>query len=212
MFTRKGLLVRNKRTSTAWFLVAIAHTLFVSGWPLTPYPTPEFWLAIVGIYELFMWGTYIHIFIPVLTSRKGTIDDVRWFWSVSFSFVLLQISAFAWAYKITGLQLPEGMPLDDFPFFYFSVVTWTTLGDGAIIPMGYGRAVAGIQALSGYVFMALALGIFLTLLSELKPKEKTHENTETDTVAIRPRRVRIRERPDVWRKVRRRKMAGEDTL
>ena len=47
---------------------------------------------------------------------------------------------------------------------YFSIVTWTTLGYGDIQPTGALRFVAAIEALTGYLYMALLTGSIISLL------------------------------------------------
>lgn len=48
--------------------------------------------------------------------------------------------------------------------FYFSIVTWTTLGYGDVIPLEDARPVAAIEALLGYVVMALLIAVVLAML------------------------------------------------
>jgi hypothetical protein len=50
---------------------------------------------------------------------------------------------------------------------YYSIVTFTTLGYGDFYPVGTGRAVAAIQALTGFVVLGLVAS---TAVSVLKPK------------------------------------------
>ena len=71
----------------------------------------------------------------------------------------LLIGVYALIYKSLGLS--EGgvrveRPLD---FLYFSIVTWTTLGYGDIIPSPASRMFAASEALYGYVFMGVYLGL-----------------------------------------------------
>lgn len=49
---------------------------------------------------------------------------------------------------------------------YYSVVTYTTLGYGDLYPVGPGRALASIQALTGYLTLGLLAS---TVASALKP-------------------------------------------
>jgi hypothetical protein len=49
---------------------------------------------------------------------------------------------------------------------YFSVVTWTTLGYGDFSPSPELRMIVAIQALLGYVFFGLAVGLGTAILSE----------------------------------------------
>jgi len=47
---------------------------------------------------------------------------------------------------------------------YFSIVTWTTLGYGDFAPRAAIRLVAGLQALLGYVFFGLIVGLLADYL------------------------------------------------
>ena len=49
---------------------------------------------------------------------------------------------------------------------YFSIVTWTTLGYGDFTPPPELRLVAAIQALVGYLFFGLSVGLGTFLLCE----------------------------------------------
>ena len=51
-----------------------------------------------------------------------------------------------------------------FNSLYFSVVTWTTLGYGDIQPDGWARGVAALEALFGYVYTPLFIGLVITSL------------------------------------------------
>ncbi|WOH80353.1 potassium channel family protein [Bradyrhizobium sp. BEA-2-5] len=49
---------------------------------------------------------------------------------------------------------------------YFSVVTWTTLGYGDFIPPHELRLVAAIEALFGYLFFGIVVGIATAIISQ----------------------------------------------
>ena len=44
---------------------------------------------------------------------------------------------------------------------YFSIITWTTLGYGDFIPTEQSRIFASIEALLGYIYTAILIGLFL---------------------------------------------------
>jgi hypothetical protein len=48
---------------------------------------------------------------------------------------------------------------DLWDYIYFSVVTFTTLGYGDYIPIGYARIVASIQSLLGLGYFAFLIGV-----------------------------------------------------
>jgi hypothetical protein len=77
------------------------------------------------------------------------------------------ISLFGNIYRWTGLKdtvrtIPSPHPLLD--AIYFSTVTWTTLGYGDIVPLPEARAVAAIEALMGYIVMALLIAVLLAMV------------------------------------------------
>jgi hypothetical protein len=49
--------------------------------------------------------------------------------------------------------------------FYFSGVTWTTVGYGDFIPSGIGKALAIFESMLGWVLMSLITAIFIRILS-----------------------------------------------
>ena len=68
------------------------------------------------------------------------------------------ILAFAFYFAFSGLvQSPGGVDLRT--AFYFSVVTWTTLGYGDLQPLPEDRLIAAFAAFMGYFYMALLTGL-----------------------------------------------------
>ena len=74
------------------------------------------------------------------------------------------ICAFAAIYRVYGL---DGMPppLDRETAVYFSIVTWTTLGYGDLKPIEVMRSTAATQALLGYLYLGLIVGVTMRLTS-----------------------------------------------
>ena len=74
------------------------------------------------------------------------------------------ICAFAAIYRVYGL---DGMPppLDRETAVYFSIVTWTTLGYGDLKPSETVRLTAAAQALLGYLYLGLVVGVSMRLTS-----------------------------------------------
>ena len=64
---------------------------------------------------------------------------------------------------------------DIFDGLYFSIVTWTTLGYGDLYPVGLGKFIAAIEALSGYIFTALLVVMIIKYFNENKDKPKTKD-------------------------------------
>lgn len=47
---------------------------------------------------------------------------------------------------------------------YFSVITCTTLGYGDLVPVGWSRRAASVEALTQYVVMALLIAALIALM------------------------------------------------
>ncbi len=68
------------------------------------------------------------------------------------------VSYFALAHKFAGLT-NAGSQTSFADAFYFSIVTWTTLGYGDLLPIAEMRLLAAAEAVLGYVYF----GIFVAL-------------------------------------------------
>lgn len=78
---------------------------------------------------------------------------------------------FSGLYYVYGLHSEAGLIRHDIlTSIYFSVVTWTTLGYGDLQPLQELRMVAALEALMGYVYMALLVGLFLSM-TKIKVRE-----------------------------------------
>jgi len=105
------------------------------------------------------------LFALSFTVRLGI--DGRW---ENFMFSLIGvlgvITSFAFVYHATGLNISGNWSSVTFrDAWYFSAVTWTTLGYGDFSPVGDVRIFAVIEALLGYLFTAIIIGVFVTRLS-----------------------------------------------
>jgi len=65
----------------------------------------------------------------------------------------------AFCYYVSGEVLTGGFvqKIDLFESFYLSIMTYTTVGYGDYLPMGWIRGIAAIEALSGILFTPLFL-------------------------------------------------------
>ena len=91
---------------------------------------------------------------PAILSRSLLI----WFVMVS---AVINIGCFAFIHQSVGVidttGLGRAVLLRD--TLYFSIVTFTTLGFGDIQPVPAGRLLAAFQALSGYIYLGLGIGL-----------------------------------------------------
>ena len=84
---------------------------------------------------------------------------------------LSNIGLFAYIYYTLGVQGSSGIIVGEFTTsLYFSIVTWTTLGYGDLKPIDELRLVASLEALMGYIYMAVLIGLFLNLLQSNKSR------------------------------------------
>lgn len=74
------------------------------------------------------------------------------------------IVLFAGIYRASGL-LPDTETVDTLTALYFSIVTWTTLGYGDLKPLPDFRLLAAFQAMVGYVFLGVIVGLIMMLVA-----------------------------------------------
>jgi hypothetical protein len=119
--------------------------------------------------EFFMKGRYennsfLADFVTLITSGLSNI----------FIFSCIY---FTWG-VVGEVKMPDGgnsiglITKDYILSLYFSVVTWTTLGYGDFKPPSDLRLIASLQALMGYLYMAIVVGIFLNLPKANKQSNK----------------------------------------
>ncbi|WP_417415376.1 ion channel [Hoeflea sp.] len=77
-----------------------------------------------------------------------------------FYYAILYYDAIKVSFSGTGLD--EKSPMID--AIYYSIVTWTTLGYGDITPMAHMKLVAASQALVGYGYSGMLIGVATALL------------------------------------------------
>jgi hypothetical protein len=113
-----------------------------------------------------------------LLKFQGSMKDLykEYAWVVAVT--LMNISLFASFYHMFGVRLGQDVLKGDwYNSVYFSVVTWTTLGYGDFAPVENLRLVAALEALMGYFYMALLVGLLLNLFQQtMKPKIASNED------------------------------------
>jgi hypothetical protein len=80
--------------------------------------------------------------------------------------VFVMLVSFAELYRTIGIFENGERVADAVTCLYFSTVTWTTLGYGDIQPLGWSRLAAAVQALLGYVYLGVFVGLLLKLVVE----------------------------------------------
>lgn len=96
--------------------------------------------------------------------------------------VALLVAGFAAMYAQIGIMdtTQQGSPVihNFWTAAYLSVVTFTTLGYGDIYPTGLGRALAAMQAFTGYVILGLLASSVASVVSPHSPAGPQEEDEE----------------------------------
>lgn len=124
------------------------------------------WLSsaaiVIGIILLLLF------FASILFAGRGAHRSVGDVILVAVSGILPLPVHFAVLYRWIGIHLSGSTDLlkDLGSAFYFSVVTWTTLGYGDIVPSVEARPIVIIEATLGYLVMALLIAALVESLKQ----------------------------------------------
>ncbi|HEU5011785.1 MAG TPA: potassium channel family protein [Roseiflexaceae bacterium] len=118
----------------------------------------------IGFVAIYLWLTITRI-RNLLRSTDHLIRNI----GLLGVDVALLIVVFAWSYHVEGIRdtmQPEPTMTNDLlTCIYFSIVTFTTLGYGDFYPQGVGRALAGLEAITGYLILGLLASTGASILS-----------------------------------------------
>ncbi|HEX7028887.1 MAG TPA: ion channel [Gammaproteobacteria bacterium] len=178
--------------NTNWF-TRIASTQFLVLYPIQSagiFHTQSGWEAYVSASFIVVGACLLnYIFLKdlfaIFRSTKPLNDLYKEYtWVVAIAF--LNISMFASFYHMFGITHNSEIVLNDwYNSFYFSVVTWTTLGYGDFAPVENLRLVSAFQAMMGYFYMAILVGLLLNLSQHtMKPKVASKSMQPTTEAAI----------------------------
>lgn len=181
-----GKIVKYKNYGGVAIFAVIAMMLFAQPEDPTLYKSLKLnafhYIFIVNIYFFFGLVTF---FVRATTYRK--------YLSELFFLVIMAASnlvLFATVYRIYGINGADGVVHSVEECLYFSIVTWTTLGYGDFSPTTDVRFFAAIEALLGYTYMAIIIGLGLTVFNRTyeEPKEteleKKTEEAPNDAPAV----------------------------
>jgi hypothetical protein len=101
-------------------------------------------------------------------SSDQKIEKLYYFVMVTF-FIMSYFSFVYYAVGIIDTSSGEVIKHDWLNAIYFSVITWTTLGYGDFKPVEELKIWVMIEALMGYLFMALIVAKILTIFQSKKP-------------------------------------------
>lgn len=105
---------------------------------------------------------YARVLLIVLTALAAHIVEIVLYAAAyAFSVYTLKIGEFS--------GVPIGGPLD---YFYFSVVSYTSLGLGDVFPGGHLRFITGIEALNGLLLIAWSGSFIYIAMGRIWPWER----------------------------------------
>lgn len=130
-------------------------------------------LLIFGKY-LGPWSLWGSLFILVASSLYYSVTffhtdspfDKLYFFMATLLAIISYFALVYYAFGIIDTSTGDVVKKDWHEAFYFSVVTWTTLGYGDYRPSDILKPWAMVEALLGYIFMALLVGKFIYYASQ----------------------------------------------
>jgi hypothetical protein len=81
-----------------------------------------------------------------------------------------------------GITYDDELVIGDwYNSIYFSIVTWTTLGYGDFSPPEGLRLVAAFEAIVGYLYMAILVGLLFNISQHKSPHESNNKEKNLTT-------------------------------
>jgi Ion channel len=137
--------------------------------PVPPHGEIIAWAA-AGVIMALTYGAYFYCLIRFVRELPRDMMGIASFTMISVSFTLLQVISFGICYQNTGLI--SNLHLGPADYIYFSAMTWTTVGYGDITPSGSSRFLAAVEALHGYIFMGIFIGVFTALMMSVLAEDR----------------------------------------
>jgi len=113
--------------------------------------------AIFSVFWSFFFFALVVLAIPFLTSHNFRPDPVRLFIDALVS-ITLAIASFGFFYSVWGIVPPTGETAAWADYFYFSAVTFSTLGFGDFRPSETTRVPAALEAILGNLHLGVIVG------------------------------------------------------
>lgn len=144
-------------------------------------PGPPRSVVAVGV-GFAVLATYVWLLLgQVRVILRGT-ERLRLHALLAAAEVVTMLVAFGAVYQHLGIMdnsLPGTPVVHEFwTSVYYAVVTFTTLGYGDFYPRGAGRALAGMQALTGYLVLGLLASAAASVISPHSPAGSGGEDRE----------------------------------
>ena len=157
-------------TTTLWVAFIVWVVTYLYDGAKTPNEASPYLLttgAVLVLMNVYFMNQF-RVFIGKPFSRSETYYE---FLSI-FVTGISNIFIFSAIYYQIGLYDGESIVRGSFvTSTYFSIVTWTTLGYGDLQPIGLLRLVAAIEALLGYLYMALFVGLLIGIIQSKNSSE-----------------------------------------
>jgi hypothetical protein len=113
------------------------------------------------------WWSRLWMFLWGISSGYGSNIWLWMFWSL---FIALSYGATYWLAGDNLVKIVVNLPGDPgwFKYFYFSIVTFTTLGFGDVLPVsGLGEFIVATEVIAGYMMLGGLISIFTNKLARL---------------------------------------------
>lgn len=130
--------------------------------------TTSIHLLTVGFICVFGATNLVFFLYSYVFFADGITKEIPAFFTTIVSAAFANVFIFANLYFTAGVigEIPgtneTGVIKDYATSFYFSIVTWTTLGYGDLKPIYELRLVAAVEALMGYLYMAIIVGMLFS--------------------------------------------------
>lgn len=148
----------------------LMYPLFISSYPPQEVGATgrTFLVATILLVGFLCNKIFIQDTIKIFTCSLGNKDlflEYVWIFIVGCTNIYL----FSCLYHLFGVRSGEQIIQRDWATsIYFSIVTWTTLGYGDFSPVESLRLVAATEAMMGYIYMAVLVGILLNLSGNVR--------------------------------------------
>jgi hypothetical protein len=141
------------------------------------------YILIIIIFVLFVKLNYTFIrHLKLFLEKTHSKEEVFQKFGVVTITGVSNIFLFSVIYYIFGIEfVSETVKNNSYASLYFSIMTWTTISYGDFTPPQALWFVVALEALMGYLYMALLVGLFLSLA---KIKVKEHEENDQDSHLI----------------------------
>lgn len=174
-----------KRTiavSTIFILFILSGGVWLSLTHFLPDGVPR--VVVVVLAGLLFVALFAWLLVTrVRTILGGTPHLLRDLAAVGLDVSLL-VTAFAWAYRTLGIMdgTQSGAPVSHSfaDSLYYSIVTFTTLGYGDFYPVGAGRALAAMEAVTGYIILGVLASTAASILTPHAKAGLKEEEGESD--------------------------------